>query len=217
MKKIILVSMLLCLSNLNATSYLEKKVYSVSSNEIPHYKEIVNQNLVKKIPSYRGGWYFCAQASWATAFNILRGTRNANKVNQLNYFHQKLLRYSQYRNNNPHMEGNGDLLTKITNSRKDFKSIKKTTTNRTSIKKELNKALVSSKIQIPIVLSQIVINGKKYGHFYVVYKVDRIKERVYYADPYRGRIGSMSYTNFLNSMRDAGTKGRYSFWIIRKL
>lgn len=216
MKKIILLSMLLCVSSLNATNYLEKKVYSVSHNEIPHYKEIVNQHLVKRIPSYRGGWYFCAQASWATAFNVLRGTRNANKVNQLNYFHQKLLKYPQYRYNNPHMEGNGDLLTKITNSRADFKSIKVTTTNRTTIKKKLNEALVSKKTQIPIVLSQITIHGRKYGHFYVVYKVDRIRERVYYADPYTGRIGSMSYTKFLNSMRDAGTKGRYSFWIIRK-
>ena len=218
MKKIILLSLGLLVSNVNANvdDFLVKKTYSVSYNETPHYKEIVNQHLVKKVKGYQKGWYFCGQSAWATAFNILRSDRNANKVKQLEYFHKKLSKYASYANSY-RKEADGNLLAKITNGRSDFKVLHKTTTSRKYAKSYLHEALVSSKHQLPIVLSQLKVNGGTFGHFYVVYKVDyRDGGKVYYADPSTGRTGSMIYSNFLNGMKDAGTKGRYSFWIVRK-
>ena len=221
--KPVLISILLTISfNAYSANYLENKTYSVTNNEIPHHKEIVSQHSVKNSESYKKtnakGWYFCSQAAWASAFNILRTKRDANHAEQLEYFHKKLKAYSAY-NKDPHRQGSGDWLSQITNKRSDFKVTKKTTLTRKTIKEYLHKSLISNNHQLPIVVGQNIVNGTKYSHFYVVYKVKYNPSgtsTAYYADPYTGRVGSMDYSKFLNGMRDGGTNGRYSMWIIKK-
>lgn len=222
--KLIFISIFLTISfNAYSADYLDNKTYSVSNNEIPHHKEIVNQHVVKNTKSYKElnakGWYFCSQAAWASAFNILRTKRDANHAEQLEWFHKKLTAYPTY-NKDSHRQGNGDLLSKITNQRSDFEVTKKTTLSRKNIKKHLHESLVSSNHQLPIIIGQNIVNGTKYSHFYVVYKVKYNPlgtSTAYYADPYTGRVSSMEYSKFLNGMRDGGTNGRYSMWIIKKI
>jgi hypothetical protein len=56
---------------------------------------VVDQHLVEEIPSNpnHSFWWFCGQASTATAINFARNTTpsNATKIGQLQWFHERLL------------------------------------------------------------------------------------------------------------------------------
>lgn len=197
---------------------LNPGLYTASQNEIPYASEIVNQNSVKGVSSYTKSWYFCGQAAWATVFNVLRSDQSANHVAQLEWFHNQLMTYPSYKND-ANKQANGDYLLSITNQRDDFVVSKKTTMSRDTAKVFLHEALISTSKQLPVVLSSKTIGGNVYSHFYVVYKIDYQPTQpgggiVFYADPYTGKPGSMSYTQFLDGMKSAGTLGRYSIWVI---
>lgn len=208
--------------------YLRSGLYEAPYSEQPTEYQVVNQRLVKDTWSYKNskasGWYFCGHAAFASAFNILRDDNPGKDkmVSQLEWFHTKLKQYQPGYTNSRHKQASGDYLLKVVNKEKsnEFWSSKRTTTTRDNIKKSLHKSIRTSN-QFPVVLSQAKVGSKWYGHFYVVYKVDYQPGisgggTVYFADPLYGRLGTMGYTTFLNKMRDGGTKGRYSLWIVGK-
>jgi len=204
---------------------IESQLYKASYYELPRSVEVVNQLEYKYINSYNNEkarthsqWWMCGAAAFATALNVLN-TEASNDVEQLEWFHTKLLKYPRYKSylDNPHREAYGDDLEKVINSIDGNSAEKKTTKIRDTIKEYLHTSLVSSDTQ------QIVALTKKsgWGHFVVVHEIKYDPSGanggyVKFADPYGGYSSvTMGYTQFLNGMRDAGTQGRYSFWLIK--
>lgn len=197
--------------------------YKVDTHELPYSSEVVDQYQYVNMPSYQSQpagtrWWMCGHAAFATAMNVLRN-KPADDANQLEWFHTQLLSYDSYKYNNPSMLASGDHLAEVVSNRNDGFSVRKETNyNRETIKSRLHNALTSSNTQQIIALTQ----HNSIGHFVVVHEIYYDPNRsdggqVKYADPLNGRASrSMGYTQFLNGMRDAGTSGLYSFWVMSK-
>jgi len=205
-----------------AQSVSAATLYKVSTPELPRQVEVVNQQKYKDIPSYpeagtSSKWWMCGHAAFSTAINVLRSS-NADHVAQLDYFHKKLLAIPRYADkaNNSHRESWGDDLQKVVNSRSDFSARKVTTRNRDDAKNKLQNELTNSAKQQLVVLTQ----NHGWGHFVVLHEIAKDLTVsgggvAKFADPYTGSASSqMTYTALLDGMRDAGTKDRYSFWVI---
>ena len=223
-----LVKIALCSSALllSSQAYAGTK-YQVSHSELPRASEVVDQTRYKEMLSYKsegasGSWWLCGHAAFATAMNILR-TQNANAPNQLEYFHVKLKnRNSSYASpkTSPYRQASGDDLKAIVDTRGDFKVKKITNLSRDKAKKDLIAELLDNNEQ------QVVVLTKRhgFGHFVVLHEIysdtttpDSGGGYVRFADPYKAVASAkMGYTDFLNGMRDAGTSGQYSFWVIEK-
>jgi hypothetical protein len=208
-----------------STQSIAGTLYKVSKNELPYANEVVNQKKFKEMPSYpepgsSPSWWLCGHAAFATAINVLR-TTPANHASQLEWFHTQLLNQGTwYRDKvkNPHRMAYGDDIAAIMNKNSTFSAKKETTTERGIIKDKLIKALTSPKKQQVVALTKL--HG--WGHFVVVHEIYSDPSGagggyVKFADPYGGIASSrVGYTEFLNGMDSAGTKGRHSFWIVAK-
>lgn len=226
MKKIICGSLIsLAIFNIQAKE-VKPEHYKVSYSELPRYSEVVDQREYVNLNSYQAErastsdkWWMCGAAAFSTAINVLRSTTSKD-VEQLEYFHTELSKYPRYasKTKNPHREAYGDDLADIINNRDDYTAGKITTTSRSRAKSNLHEQLSSSKKQQLIVLTQST-NG--WGHFVVLHEIyydQKAKGGGYvkFADPLGGYSSkTMTYTKFLDGMRDAGTSGRYSFWVMR--
>jgi len=213
-----LMSKLVLTISLTSIVSLADTTYQVDYQEMPRYTEVVNQLEYVNMPSYDGvnKWWLCGHAAFSTAINVLR-TTDAKDVDQLEWFHKQLTGYEEYKND-IHKQAKGDFLAQIMNNRDDYIAIKESQMDRSKIKTKLQNELKNDKRQQLVVLTQY----KGWGHFVVLYKI-HTKENdeqggiVQYADPYGGHSSkTMGYKDFLNGMKNAGTKDRYSFWIIRE-
>lgn len=221
-----LCALSLLLNTYSSTSFAGTS-YKVDNHELPYRYEVVNQLKYRDMPSYpeRDGsnvsWWLCGHAAFASAMNILRN-KVADHANQLEWFHTELKRTSSsYRDlvNNPHRLASGDDIARIINSRKDgFSVFKKYTSSRSVAESSLKEAITNNKTQQIIVLTK----SHGFGHFVVVHEIYHDKSRsdlgyVKFVDPKGGvASASMSYKDFFNGMRDAGTQNNYSFWVMRK-
>ncbi len=204
------------------------QTYVVPNNIYPFSGGYVSQQWATLTPSYisegGSGWYWCGHAAMAATINMLRQTpiTKDQKVAQLDWFHQRLkIRQTGYKSD-PRRQASIDGLNSVMQNDKgtEFSCSKVTTTIRDNIKSSMHTALTSG--YYVVALSQKVISGNTYGHFYTVYRIDYDPTgtgggTVFFIDPYQGTIGTMGYTAFLDGMYQAGTLSRYSFLKVKKL
>lgn len=208
-------------------------IYKVNDGLLPNSNMCVKQNLVTNTYSYKNEkgaiyhWYFCGQAAMATTINCLRQkyVTDTTKIAQLQWFHERLkIRQPNYISNtiNPHKEANIDALYYVMlYDKKDEFNVQILKSGDRSLARDSMLTTLKSGNKYLVALSQIVINGVTYTHYYAVYKIyyQKTKETggtVYYCDPYTGYLGTMAFSDFLTKMDLAGTLRRFSFIAVSK-
>jgi hypothetical protein len=188
---------------------------------------VVSEYLAKQLSDNRDHafWFFCGQASTATAINFARkaSPTDATMLSQLQWIHDRLKvrKGSIYSIKDPQgpYAARIDWLYNLMADEKSSEFIidtKLTSGNRETVKDNMMRALDSGAYLVA--LNQTTTGV---GHYLTVYAIDYQPTAsgggtVYYGDVYYNRLGSVSFKLFLDRMLSQSALGLYNVFSVKK-